>query len=29
MAKFMRMVENMGESFLTTGSWSMVKQRIQ
>lgn len=29
MAKFMRMVENMEESFLTTESWSKVKQRIQ
>lgn len=29
MAKFMRMVENMGESFLTTGSWSKLKQRMQ
>jgi uncharacterized protein (DUF169 family) len=28
MAKFMGMVENMEESFLTTGSWSKVKQRI-
>ncbi|MGO8703850.1 MAG: DUF169 domain-containing protein [Candidatus Brocadiia bacterium] len=29
MAKFERMVENMGESFLTTASWARVKRRIQ
>ena len=29
MAKFERMVENMGESFLTTASWAKVKRRIQ
>jgi uncharacterized protein (DUF169 family) len=29
MVKFMRMVENMEESFLTTRSWSKVRQRIQ
>jgi hypothetical protein len=29
MTKFGRMVENMEESFLTTGSWAKVKRRIQ
>jgi uncharacterized protein (DUF169 family) len=29
MVKFMRMVENMEESFLTTVSWDKVKQRMQ
>jgi len=29
MVKFMRMVENMKESFLTTVSWDKVKQRMQ
>jgi len=29
MVKFVRMVENMDESFLTTASWSKVRQRIQ
>jgi len=29
MVKFMRMIENMEESFLTTRSWSRVRQRIQ
>jgi len=29
MVKFVRMIENMDESFLTTGSWGKVRQRIQ
>ena len=29
MTKFARMVENMEESFLTTGSWAKVQRRIQ
>jgi len=28
MVKFMKMIENMDESFLTTASWSKVRQRI-
>jgi hypothetical protein len=28
MNKFEKMIENMGESFLTTQSWAKVKRRI-
>ena len=29
MAKFARMIENMDESFLITGSWAKVRHRIE
>jgi len=28
MNKFVRMIENMGESFLITNSWAKIKKRI-